>query len=573
MTHLRFLLHATLVGALLSMHAQAWAQSASPTTRPAIAIEFHIIGLVVDSATEAQLQQVAAAAGGHYHDARNQDALSAAFGVGFGVTEAVAVIEHEQEPNDRYAIANPIAASGRVSGTIDPVRDVDLFRLEVPRAGELAVRIDDVAPELAIAFRVHDAERRINTDWQRPLRAGAETVGFADLPRGGVYFLELRQSGDDAASSQPYALDTTFTPVAEAWGPNDSPATAATLTLGAPVLATILPASDVDWYRVQVDHRGEMHLRIDQVPQALTIVARVWNAERRVLHDWMRPLRAGADNDVRFDLPAPGEYLLEVRDNDRARSPQPYRLTASFTPVDDAAEPNDTFGTAHPTVLGEAIRETILPHRDADWFRFDIPGRSRLEVSITEVAPELDLVMRVWNDDNRVHHDWIRPLRAGADTVGVIEFALAGRYYLEVRDGGDDARSSEPYLLTTQLTTVVDLHDQNDSIGRADPIRLGAPVQGTILPVRDRDWYRVAVDRVTQLHVQLSGGPSDMTLAFRVWNADNRVVLDWQRGLSAGSEVVGAADVREPGFYFIEVAAAGDASSSTAPYTLVAQTE
>jgi len=573
MTHLRFLLHATFVGALLSLHAHAWAQSAPPTARPAIAIEFHIIGLVVDSATEAQLQQVATAAGGRYHDARSQDALSAAFGVGFGVTEAIAVVEREQEPNDRYATANPIAPSGRVRGTIDPVRDVDFFRLEVPRAGELAVRIDDVAPELAIAYRVWNADHQVVLDWQRPLRAGAETVGFADLPRAGVYVLELRQSGDDAASSQPYALETTFTPVAEAWHPNDTPATAAALTLGAPVLATILPASDVDWYRVQVQHRGEVHLRIDQVPPQLSIVARVWDAERRVLHDWMRPLRAGSDNDVRFDLPAPGEYLLEVRDNDRARSAQPYRLTASFTPVDDQAEPNDSFGTAHPIVLGEAIRETILPRRDVDWFRFDIPGRSRLEVSITDVAPELDLVMRVWNDDNRVHHDWIRPLRAGGDTVGVIEFALAGRYYLEVRDGGDDARATEPYLLTTRLTTVVDLHDQNDSIGRADPIRLGAPVQGTILPVRDRDWYRVAVDRVTQLHVQLSGGPSDMTLAFRVWNADNRVVLDWQRGLSAGSEVVGAADVREPGFYFIEVAASGGQHSSPEPYTLVAQTE
>ena len=573
MTMSQTLPRAALVGVLLSVLTSAWAQGEPPATSPPIAIEFHIIGLVVDSATEAQLQQVAAAAGGRYYDARSEEALALAFGVGFGVADVVGVVEREQEPNDSFAQADPIAASGSVTGTIDPVRDVDFFRLEVPRAGELAVRIGNVAPELAIGFRVHDADRRVSTNWQRPLREGAETTGFADLPRGGEYFLELRHSGDNAASSQPYVLETSFTPVAEAWGPNDSPATAAPLTLSAPVLATVLPAGDVDWYRVQVDHRGEMQLRINQVPAELTIVARVWDADRRVLHNWMQPLRAGADNDMTFDLPRAGEYFLEVKDNGRERSAEPYRLTASFTPVDDSAEPNDSIGTAYPIVLGEDIRETILPRGDVDWFRFDIPGRSRLAVTITEVAPELDIMMRVWDDDNRVYHNWIRPLRAGADTEGVIDFALAGRYYLEVRDDGDDARSTQPYLLRTQLTPVVDVHDQNDSIGQADHIRRGVPVQGTILPVRDRDWYRLEVDQVTRLHVHLSGGAPEMTLAFRVWNADNRVVLNWQRAPAAGSEVSGDADVTEPGFYFIEVAAAGDGDSSTVPYTLVARTE
>ena len=573
MTHIRILLRATLLGVLLPVLTNAWAQTEPPAASPPLTIEFHIIGLVVDSATEAQLQQVAAAAGGRYYDASSEEALTLAFGVGFGVTDTVGVVTREQEPNDSFAQADPIAPSGSVTGTIDPVRDVDFFRLEVPRAGELAVRIGNVAPELAIGFRVHDADRRVNTNWQRPLREGAETIGFADLPHGGEYFLELRHSGDNAASSQPYVLETTFTPVAEAWPPNDSPATAAPLTLSVPVLATILPAGDVDWYRVQVDHRGEMQLRIDQVPAELTIIARVWDADRRVLHNWMRPLRAGADNDMTFDLPQAGEYFLEVRDNDRERSAEPYRLTADFTPVDDSAEPNDSIGTAYPIVLGEDVRETILPRGDVDWFRFDIPGRSRLEATITEVAPELEIVMRVWDDDNRVYHNWIRPLRAGADTEAVIDFALAGRYYLEVRNDGSDGRSTQPYLLRTRLTPVVDLHDQNDSIGRADPIRLGAPVQATILPAGDRDWYRLAVDSDTRLHVHLSDGPPDMTLTFRVWNADNRVVLNWQRAPDAGSEVAGEIDVAEPGFYFIEVAASESATSSTVPYTLVTRTE
>jgi hypothetical protein len=552
----------------------AQAQEEGADERPPIAIEFHIIGLNVDSATSQQLQQVAAASGGQYYDARSEEDLEVAFGQGLGVATALPTVDAEIEPNDRFALANPIAATGQVTGAINPRGDVDFYRLEVVRPGELDVFITDVAPELAIVFRVWDADRRVSTDWQRPLRAGAETTGFADLPRAGLYFLEVRQSGDDAASSQPYTLQTTFTLVAEAWEPNDSPATATPLTLGESILANILPRGDVDWYSVQVNNRGEMRVLIDQVAAELAVVVRVWNPELRVLHDWMRPLREGAETDVFFDLPAPGEYLLEVRNNgDAARSAQPYRLTATYTPVNDAAEPNDSFGAAHPMVAGGSLRETILPRGDVDWFRFEIPGRSRLALTISEVAENLDIAVRVWDGNQRVYYDWIRPLREGAETVGVVNFAVAGTYYLEVRDSGDNARSTQPYLLSTTLTPVVDLHDRNDSIGSADRIFLGTPANGTILPAGDRDWYWVQVPNQARLRVHITSSPAEMALTFRIWNADNRIVLDWQRGLAPGAEVLGEAEIQEPGFYYIEIAASGDRDSATVPYSFMATIE
>ena len=74
------------------------------------------------------------------------------------------------------------------------------------------------------------------------------------------------------------------------------------------------------------------------------------------------------------DVKAPGKYLIEVRDgHNNARSPRPYALTAALAPTADPAEPNDKLGTATPLPLGEALRASILPKADVDYYRVTLP--------------------------------------------------------------------------------------------------------------------------------------------------------------------------------------------------------
>ncbi|HSX77520.1 MAG TPA: hypothetical protein VLQ80_02950, partial [Candidatus Saccharimonadia bacterium] len=65
--------------------------------------------------------------------------------------------------------------------------------------------------------------------------------------------------------------------------------------------------------------------------------------------------------------------------------------------------------------------------------------------------PNLDMIVRVWNTDKQVISQWFTPLAKGGNTTAKVGLPQAGEYFLEVRDGGDDARAIAPYTLTTSM--------------------------------------------------------------------------------------------------------------------------
>ena len=475
----------------------------------------------------------------------------------------------EVEPNNHFGQPNLIAPSGVVTGTIDPLKDADWYEIVVDRGGEAHVRITDMAPELDIVFRVWNADKDVIRDWQSPSEKGGDVDTFVDLPGPGKYVLEVRDSYDDASSTQPYRLHTEFTPIIDSGEPNDSFGTAAPLNPGSPLQANILPRRDHDWYKIEATGRSELQVLITNVDPEMDIVFRVWNANKEVILDWQAPLRKGADTEAIVDFPHAGMYYLEVADShDDQRSAQPYNLQTTLTPMVDAGEQNDTFGSADPLQVGQAVQGTILPRRDHDWYKIEVPGRAEIQVLITNVAPELDIVFRVWNADKEVILDWQAPLRKGADTEATVDFPHAGTYYLELADSHDDQRSAQPYIVQTIFTPVVDAEKQNDSFGSAVPIQVGQALQASILPRRDHDWYSVLIPAEAELQVDITDSPEKLDLVFRLWNADKRVILDWQKPLRLGGDVTGVVPISEPGLYYIEVADSHDDARSPESYTL-----
>lgn len=539
----------------------------------------HSIVIRFDEATRVAFERLAAGSGGSTALAERAEdvpgailgTIGAIAGTPAATTEPVETVTAEVEKNDSFGTANPVTASGTITGTIDPARDSDWYGLAVPAGGELRVTITQVAPELDLVYRVWNANLDTISDWVRPLALGGDTEGFVDLPSGGRYVLEVRDGADDAASSQAYLITTVFTTMVDTGEPNASVGTATPLALGTTVRANILPRRDHDFYRLEVPGRSELHVMLDEVSADLDLVFRIWNAERDTISDWYAPLRAGAPTEGYFDFPAAGIYYLEVADNgDDQRSPQPYALTTELVPVVDAAEGNDSFGRADRITIGQPVQGTILPRRDHDWYRVEIPGRAELHVLISNVAPELDMVFRVWDADRRTVTDWYAPLRAGADNEAYVDFAAAGTYCLEVADSGDDQRSTQPYLLETSISVTADALLANDDFGRTEPIQLGQLVTGAILPVRDHDWYSIVVPMQGQMQVDITNVPPNLEVVFRVWNAEKRTITDWQAPLRAGADTVGLAEIAVSGTYYIEVSDSRDDARSPLPYTLQA---
>jgi hypothetical protein len=90
----------------------------------------------------------------------------------------------------------------------------------------------------------------------------------------------------------------------------------------------------------------------------------------------------------------------------------------------------------------------ILPVGDADWQVFYAPGAGHLDVSVTEVPAELDVVFRVLNAERSEIQSWVAPPRAGGDTTATVAVPAAGWYWMELRDGNNDARSPAPFRVS-----------------------------------------------------------------------------------------------------------------------------
>ena len=82
-----------------------------------------------------------------------------------------------------------------------------------------------------------------------------------------------------------------------------------------------------------------------------------------------------------------------------------------------------------------------------------------------------------------------------------MDLVAAGDYYLEVRDGNDDANAPEPYTLSLVFTPSLDTHEPNNSLGMATEVTANQSWRATILPKGDSDWYRFTVDRQGEFRV------------------------------------------------------------------------
>jgi Caspase domain len=474
----------------------------------------------------------------------------------------------EREPNNRLSEANTILATSKTTGRIDPRGDVDWYRVAVSHQGELKVTVSNVPANLAVQFRIWNQERDVITNWYTPLAKGGNTEGVVDIAPAGDYYLEVRDSSE-ANSPDPYTLTLVFTPSIDPHEPNNAFGTAADVTANQHWRATMLPKGDVDWYRFTVDRQGEFRVDITHVPANLTVQYRVWNAEGQTLSNWFTPLAVGGETHGTSDLPQPGTYLVEMRDGrDDARSVQPFDVAFAFTPSVDTGEPNNSFGTATLLALGQAVTATILPKGDSDWYRVTVDEQGALDVAITHVPANLAVQFRVWNAERQVISDWYTPLAPGGDTKATVDLPTGGSYVLEVRDRRDDVRAIEPYTLQVTFTPTQDRGEPNNSIGTATPLKLGATVQGTILPKGDVDWYRVSTPRPGELVITITDVPPNLDIIVRVWNADKQAISQWFTPLAKGGNTTGKVGLPQAGEYFLEVRDGGDDDRAIAPYTL-----
>jgi uncharacterized caspase-like protein len=461
----------------------------------------------------------------------------------------------EREDNNSFGTAQAIGVNDRVTMQIFPRRDVDWYRFSIAQAGELSVSAGNVPATLDVNARLHNSDTTAIGSWVAAPRNGGDLEAVFDVPAPGEYWLEVADGRSDAEAEDTFELVFAYRVQADLFEPNNSFGMARVMPLNGTFAANILPRKDADWFRVQSVTPGEFAVTATNVPENIEVTVRLHDANGGVVGNWTGPTRPGGDTYAVFDLPAPGDYRLEVVDsrNDQ-RSIEPFNLTTAFTPSNDRFEPNDSFGAAATIAPNGHHRFTVFPRRDVDWLRIEVDHPGELQFIVTQVPPDLDVNIRVHNQDKQVLQNWVAPARMGADTIGFADLPAAGAYYLEIADGRNDGRAITTMRIETRFIPTADQYEPNDSYGLATPISPGGEIAFNILPLRDTDWFQIRVDQPGELWIEIDEGPEDLDLRYRVWNADKKAITGWAEPYSMGGLTQGFADLVTAGVYYLEVA-------------------
>ena len=268
-----------------------------------------------------------------------------------------------------------------------------------------------------------------------------------------------------------------------------------------------------------------------------------------------------------WDIPKAGVYYFQVAES-YSDAEATYSLQTKFTPAADASEPNDTFSKAVPIQPNTPIQAYIFPKGDTDWYYFDLPGRCKLHVLVTDVPKDMDVAIRIFNADAGVVYDWYAPAHPGEKTENTYDFKDPGRYYIQVADSYSDVRSTATYTLAFDISVAVDPLEASDRWVDALPIAADKEVMESIFPKGDTDWFKLAVPTPGTLQVNITNYPATMDMVGRVFNADGGVVCDWQGPPRVGADTNFSCDVKEAGAYVFQIADSYSDAYDLGPYHL-----
>jgi hypothetical protein len=338
---------------------------------------------------------------------------------------------------------------------------------------------------------------------------------------------------------------------------------------GEHVLA-IFPTGDADWLKIDVDHPGELLVDAIEVPENLDISFRILNAEQTDMTGWIAAPRPGGDTTGSADLPGSGWYFIEIRDggNDSG-AVAPFNLRTLFTPSPDQYEPNDSARLATTMSANGEVAFNILPRGEADWFKVDVGEPGELAVNIDEGPDNLDIHFRILNADLVDLTGWIAPYSAGGLTEGFADLPSPGAYFIEVRDGGNDARSIRHATLTTHFTPTETSYEPNDTFGTATEVSLAGSNPAHILPRGEADWNVFYAPGAGTLNVSIDEVPAELDVAFRVLDGDQRDMTGWIPAPRPGGLTTGSVKLERAGWYWMEIRDGGNDARSPAPFRIV----
>ncbi len=341
------------------------------------------------------------------------------------------------EPNDTPGGAALLLPGQTVRGYITANKDIDVFRVEVPRAGW--GRFHCPAQKFEPHLELYNANgERLEDRWNY---TGQPVNLDFNFPAAGTYFLHVHEAGMNNRSADPYDVRFYFVG-------NDHEALGGGRMLrsiepDSLIAGNIAPQGEQDRYLISLPSAGRLTLRArGPLEPQLTL----FDLEgKKLVSGWNytnQPVLIG------WDVQGPTSLVLAVNEaGNNNWSPSPYVCRATFEPCDEYERTgrNDTPASATPLELTEVIRGNISPLKDVDYYRFvvdhpgyvTVEGIEGVELQLTAYDSRGNELETKWNYLNQ--------------PVKLVFEAHPGEYLLKVNEAGSNNWSVHPYRIRVLL--------------------------------------------------------------------------------------------------------------------------
>lgn len=459
----------------------------------------------------------------------------------------------EQEPNGTEQ-PQAIRTGAPVEFKIGARGDVDAFRFRVRQPALLKIETEPKGI-LDLWGRVLNPEARVMTE--RGCGVGDVLAMNVEVAPG-EYRLELSEWGNDGFSDKPLRVRITELVAPDAFEPNDSQATARAVRSGEEIRASMFPVGDQDWFRIDMRRPG--HIRVTRQAHPLEAWISVMDADGRVMGE------AGCGSNQPLDLQlglAAGTFGIRVTEwGNNASSVEPWSLrveTYFDDGVDDPAPRDGRVSAVRTLELGGLVGATIDPVGDADRFAVPLPSAGVVRI---RVISSTELWLRLLSPEGRV----LTEAGSGAESVAALDWSATGPYtpILEISEWGNNGWSPSPYTAWTAWipcdeTEALQRNERLQDAAEAEP---GDILRGSMSPVGDQDFWRLATPGPGRLTVQY-GGPTELWV--RLLGPAGQVLTE--AGCGAGQEGTLSANIPAGGC-FVHVQEWGNNAAHSGDYAL-----
>lgn len=277
-----------------------------------------------------------------------------------------------------------------LKGYISSKGGYNVYRFTSRRGGVIEMKTDTVPGDLNLTLDMYDSQK----NWMfGNYGASGQTVYLNAVRPPGTYYAVVKDGDNDASSEQPYSfvlnLDST-----DIYEYNNTLATARTIGIDLEVQAKIKPESDEDAFQFFSPKDGIVNFTISNVPQNIDMVSDIYDYQ----NNYIGGITGGVGESYTFgSMLFAGTYYIKLKDGySDAYSNEFYKIKMNLD-TSDFWEINNTFGYAKDIGLNQNVSGKIKPVADVDMFKFQVPTTGQMQVAVTQVPPEINMVVELYD--------------------------------------------------------------------------------------------------------------------------------------------------------------------------------